>query len=169
MIFIAIPTFFVDVGKVVGFGWGTYSIALMILKLILVYFVFSILKEIARSYDNEALSKRTHNVFTTYMSVNLILFAFLSFSMNIPENPISTFSFILMIASFIMEIIFLVLIRAIRRGKPSKAIFDKIHRNNRNYSALLPLSVADKNSAEEHGDTCPRCHAEPFTSNENAK
>ena len=124
MIFISLPTVFVDVGKAVAFGWSTYSIALLFLKLILVYFIFAILKSIVKDYDNEALIKRAHSVSTIYISLNLVLLAFLSFSMNVSGDFWNIISITLVVAVLIMEVIFLVLIRAVRRTKPSIAIFD---------------------------------------------
>ena len=120
MIFISIPTIFVNVDQAIGFGWHIYSIALLMLNLILVYFIFTVLKVIVNNYNNYALSNRTHNLFTVYMSLNLILLAFLSFSVNVPEDISLTISFILAIATLIMNIVFLVLIRAIRRASDSE-------------------------------------------------
>jgi len=125
MIFISLPTVFVDVGKAVDFGWGTYAIALLFLKLMLVYFIFSILKGIAKDFGEKALIERTNKVYTFYITLNLILLAFTSFSMNLSGHFWDSVGFILMIVGLIMEIIFLVLIRTIRRAKPSETVFDQ--------------------------------------------
>lgn len=115
MIFISIPMFFVNADQAIGFGWHIYSMALLILNLILVYFIFSVLKVIVNNYDNKALINRTYKTFNFYMSLSLIQLAFLSFSINIHEDIALTIAFILAIAVFIMNIVFLVLIRAIRQ------------------------------------------------------
>lgn len=125
MIFISLPTVFVDVGKAVAFGWSTYAIALLFLKLMLVYFLFSILKGIAKDFGEKALIERTNKVYTFYITLNLILLAFTSFSMNVSGDFWVSIGFILMISSLIMEIIFLVLIRAIRRSEPTRTAIDK--------------------------------------------
>jgi len=125
MIFISLPTVFINVGEAGVFGWSTYAMALMILKLMLVYFLFSILKAIVKDYGEKALIERTNKVYTFYITLNLILLAFTSFSMNLSGYFWDSVGFILMIAGLIMEIIFLVLIRAIRRADSSKVVSDK--------------------------------------------
>ena len=124
MIFISLPTVFVDVGKAVDFGWSTYAIALLFLKLMLVYFLFLILKCIAKDFGEKSLIERTNKVYTLYINLNLIMLAFTSFSMNLSVHFWDSVGFILMIVSLIMEIIFLVLIRTIRRANLSKTVFD---------------------------------------------
>lgn len=115
MILISVPTIFLNVHEAVDFGWAIYSSVLLVLQLIVVYLLFSILKSIVKDYDNEALIKRTHSVSTIYISLNLFILAFLSFSMNVSGSFWEVISVVLLVAGFIMEIVFLVLIRNIRR------------------------------------------------------
>lgn len=116
MIFISLPTIFVDVHQ--ALGWEIYSNVLIVLNLILVYFIFSIFKEIVQSVDHEELSKHTTGVFNVYMVVHLIYLTFLSFSVNLSENIMVTVNVVLTIATIVMNIAFLVLIRAIRKNVP---------------------------------------------------
>jgi len=44
MIFASIPTIFINLDEVNTFGWGTYAIILLFLKLILAYFLLLTLK-----------------------------------------------------------------------------------------------------------------------------
>lgn len=120
MIFISIPTFFLNTGETIGLGWEIYSIVFAVLKLIVVYFLFSILNSIVEDYDHQALIKRTHSVFTIYITLNLVFLAFFSFSMNVSGSAWETITIILMVAVFIFEIIFLILIKAIQRVEPTK-------------------------------------------------
>ncbi|WP_210470655.1 hypothetical protein [Sporosarcina sp. 6E9] len=118
MIFVSIPTTFVNLDGVISFGWGIYSAGLLFLKLILAYAVFLILKRIVEDYEHTALINRTNTVFTFYMTFNLLSLAFLSFSMNMPSH---SWLAVVAILTFIMEIIFIVLIRAIRNAEPVHA------------------------------------------------
>ena len=118
MIFVSIPTVFVNLIEVSSFGWGVYAIVLLFLKLILAYFLFLILKSIVADYDHTALIHRTNTVYTFYITLNLLSLAFTSFSMNVSGQFWVVFGGLLIIATFIMEIVFLFLIRAIRKAVP---------------------------------------------------
>jgi len=114
LIFFSIPTFFIDIYKISGFEWQAYSITLMAIHLILVYFTFNFLIDIVKS-DYPTITTRTKRNFSLYISIHLIQLAFLSFSINIPGNISLTIGLILTVATLIMTISFLVLIRAIRK------------------------------------------------------
>jgi hypothetical protein len=117
MIFVSIPTIFVNLDEVFSLGWSIYTPVLLFLKLILAYSVFLILKNIVEDYEHAALIYRTNTVFTFYISLNLLSLAFASFSMNVPVSFWIVVGTVLAFANFIMEIIFLVLIRAIRKAE----------------------------------------------------
>lgn len=114
MIFISFPTIFINVHEVIALDWMIYSITLMILNLILVYFTFSILKDIVKSHER-AIIERTQRIFTLYISIHLIQLLYLSFSMNLPENISLLIGVSLVITTLIMTIVFLILIRSIRK------------------------------------------------------
>lgn len=114
MIFISLPTIFVNVHEVIALDWVIYSIILMILHLILVYFTFSIFNDIVKNYT-QAIIERTQRIFTLYISIHLIQLLFLSFSMNVPSDISLTITAILAIITLIMTIVFLILIRVIRK------------------------------------------------------
>ena len=118
MIFVSIPTVFINLDEVNSLGWGIYTTVLLFLKLILTYFLFLILKTIVKDYDHTALINRTNTVFTFYITLNLLSLAFTSFSMNVSGSFWDVFGGLLIFATFIMEIVFLVLIRSIRKVEP---------------------------------------------------
>ena len=118
MIFVSIPTVFVNLIEVSSFGWGAYAIVLLFLKLIHAYFLFLILKTITKEYNHTALMDRTNTVYTFYITLNLLSLAFTSFSMNVSGSFWVVFGGLLIFATFIMEIVFLVLIRSIRKAEP---------------------------------------------------
>ncbi len=115
MIFFSIPTIFLNVHEATDIGWEIYSMALMTLQLILVYFLFLILKAIVEDYANEILIKKTQRTFTIYIAINLAVLAFLSFSTNVFGIFWEVISIVLLVTGFIMEFVFLFLIRSIRR------------------------------------------------------
>lgn len=119
MVLISFPTMFITEGEAISFGWNAYTTALLFLNIILSYFIFSILINIAQDYGDKALIQRTEKTFTIYISFNLAVLAFLSFSMNVSGDFWASFTLMIMFASFIMEIVFLVLMRAVRRSVPS--------------------------------------------------
>ena len=70
MIFVSIPTVFINLDEVNSFGWGIYTTVLLFSKLILVYFLFLTLKTIVKDYEHTALIDRTNTVFTFYITLN---------------------------------------------------------------------------------------------------
>ncbi|WP_318614802.1 hypothetical protein [Sporosarcina sp. YIM B06819] len=115
---ISIPAVFVNL-SVPNLGmWESYSVLLFFLKLIIAYFLFTILKSIVNDYANQALIHRTKNVYSFYIAVHLASLLLMSFSMNMPEYPWLTFVAALAIGTFIMDIAFLLLLGAIRRAEP---------------------------------------------------
>lgn len=115
MIFISLPTLFLSAYEVADLGWTVYSSALLTLQLILVYFLFSILKVIAKNDNNEALIKKTQRTSTIYIALNLVILAFSSFSMNVSGIFWEVTSLVLLVAGLTMEIVFLILVWNIRR------------------------------------------------------
>ena len=119
MIFVSFPTVFVNIGETTSLGWNIYSIALMILKLIVVFFLFSVLLGIANEYGESGLLNRTNRVYSLFISLNLLFLTALSFAINMPEVVGGTIMIVLIIATLIMEFVFLALLRAIRRAIPN--------------------------------------------------
>lgn len=115
---ITIPAVFVDLSAPNLGMWEFYSVSLFFLKLIVAYFLFDVLKIIVADYGNQRLIQRTKNVYTFYITIHLASLFLMSFSMNMPEYPWATFVVALAIGGLIMDIAFLLLLGAIRRGEP---------------------------------------------------
>lgn len=118
MIFISFPTIFVNVHEQTHILLNAYSILLMMLQLIVVYFIFRLLKEIAADYEDSLLMKRTNRTFTIYMITHLIYLAASTFSPNLSGDTWMLFILSLMFISLIMDVVFLILVRAVRRKVP---------------------------------------------------
>ena len=124
-VFISLPSVIVNLSDAdLQFGWSTYAILCFILKLIMGYYLFLVLRDVAKAFGDRALQQRTESTFKFYVAIHLISYAILSFSMNMQENGVV----ILLLASAIgvlgMDIAFLFLIRAIRRVSPEQLRVD---------------------------------------------
>ncbi|WP_172372623.1 hypothetical protein [Sporosarcina jiandibaonis] len=118
LIFLSVPSVFVNLSKVHSLGWGIYTPVLIFVKLILAYFLFLILKNIVKDYNHAALIARTNTVYTFYITSYLLSLAYASFAMNVSGDFWIAGGVVIAFATFIMSIIFLVQIRAIRKAEP---------------------------------------------------
>lgn len=118
LVFISFPTLVVDVNKVTTLGWTSYAMFLAIAKLILVYYLFLLFKEMLQ--DSTVLLKRIDSTFIAYMIVNFIVLLHMSFSVNLPDHRFQLIALIIILSALIMEISLLVLIRTIRREVPDE-------------------------------------------------
>lgn len=118
-IFISFPSIFINLSENHLIGWEMYSFALLISKLIVAYFLFAVLKSIVHDYSDRELINRTNYLFNFYVGIHLLTLFLSSFAMNVPEGLWMTAPLILGIGVVIMDIAFLLLIRAIRRQEPA--------------------------------------------------
>src|SRR6185312_6549751 len=77
-IFIAIPAVFINLSEPNLGMWEIYSVALTFLKLIVAYFLFTVLKSIVNDYGNRVLINRVKNVYTFYIAIHLSMLLLLS-------------------------------------------------------------------------------------------
>lgn len=117
---VSIPAVFVNLSVPYLGMWEIYSVALAVLKLIVAYFLFAVLKNIVHDYGcgYQLLINRTKNVYNFYIAIHLTMLMLLSFSMNMAGDSWSVLLVILGIGVVIMDIAFLLLIGAIRRAEP---------------------------------------------------
>ena len=116
----AIPSVFINLSDpALSTGWAAYAMLLSAFKLISAYYLFVLLTDVVKAFGDQALQNRTKTTFTSFVAVHLITLAILSFSMNMPgEDWIAFTSIISGIAVVLMDILFLLLIGAIRRVSP---------------------------------------------------
>ena len=120
-IIISFPAVFVNLSAPDLGMWEIYAVALFVLKLIVVYFLFTVLKSIVIDYGYQVLIKRTKNVYMFYISAHLSMLMLMSFSMNIEWG---TLTFMLTMWILVIDIMFLLLVAAIRRTKPHETAHD---------------------------------------------
>jgi hypothetical protein len=109
LIFLSIPTLFIENQAVVQMSGATIYLSLMgILNLILAYYIFQLMVSIATKWEDKALIQHTTTLFRIYM-VLMFFFTFLeSFSMNMTESTIMGFHVFSSIIGLVMNIFFLV-------------------------------------------------------------
>lgn len=119
-IFISFPSIFINLSEVHHSGWEIYGTTLLVLKLIVVYFIFAVLKSIVHDFADRALISRTNRVFNFYIGIHLLALFLSSFSMNVSGDLWMAFPFTLGLGVVIMDIAFLLLLGAIRRKEPDQ-------------------------------------------------
>jgi hypothetical protein len=92
-----------------------YMLAIVIIKLVLVFFVFKLMLSIGRERGDETLIKRTSSTFRIYMYVMLISSFLQTFFININGDFLMGLMILMIVSSMIMEITFLVLLRRYRK------------------------------------------------------
>ena len=123
-IVISFPTVFVDLSALALGLREIYSVALFVLNLIVIYFLFTVLKSIVIDYGYQVLIKRTKSVYMFYIAIHLPVLMLMSFSMNIVEDQYGTLTFMLTVGTLVLDIMFLLLLAAIRNAKPQQTAHD---------------------------------------------
>ncbi|MGG1572406.1 hypothetical protein [Fictibacillus sp. NRS-1165] len=95
--------------------WPIYTQVIAILKLILVFYVFHILLDIARRKGDQQLYASARHRLIAYMAVMLILNITLPFTMNFIGNLVTAYTVLFLLLSLLAEIMFLLLLRKYRK------------------------------------------------------
>ncbi|MET0786447.1 MAG: hypothetical protein ABWY25_07070 [Paenisporosarcina sp.] len=98
--------------------WGIYTTATGLLDLILVYFLFQLIKKVVELLHSPELSIKTENTYKGYMVVMLIILFIQSFLINMSEQTATGFAIFLGLAGFITQITFLVFLRTLQKQFP---------------------------------------------------
>ncbi len=115
---LSIPTFFYQTETGAGqftdhFNW--YLTVLTLGHFILIFYVFQLIVEIAKTSGDDSFVRRSSNTFITYFIVTFVVYIWTSFSMNFPINSEwATITTVLLVISFIMGIVFLSLLWSTR-------------------------------------------------------
>lgn len=123
LLFISIPTVFVQqnagadqLGQIPFLtGWPLYMTVLGVSKLILVFYIFQLIMAIVKEHGDYALIDRTTKTFYTYIIVMVLTMIVHSFSINFSTEQFLVVMIISLVVGFIMEILFLVLLRRLRK------------------------------------------------------
>lgn len=123
LIFISIPSVFIqqNVGinqlEQLSFlsGWSLYMIVLDLVKLILVFYIFQLIMTIVHKHADDGLIRRSSRTFSIYIIVKLIATIANPFAINLSGDGLLWIVLITIIISFIMEIVFLILLWSLRK------------------------------------------------------
>ncbi|MDW0118231.1 hypothetical protein QTL97_14960 [Sporosarcina thermotolerans] len=118
-VFVSLPTVFINLSdSALPFGWSIYESMLSILKLVIAFYLFLVLMEVAKIFGNVALHNRAQTTFKYFVTIHFAILTVMSFSMNVSGDGWVALTVILIIAGVLMDILFLLLIRAFRRVSP---------------------------------------------------
>ena len=98
--------------------WGMYTSAMGVLDLILVYFLFQLIKKVVELLHSPELTIRTENTYKGYMVVMLIILLIQPFVINMSEQTATGFTIFISLAGIITQITFLVFLRTLQKQFP---------------------------------------------------
>lgn len=121
--FVSFPSVFVNLSEIpLPFGWSTYAGFLLVFKLIIGFYLFFVLIEATKTLGDQALQQRAENTFKFFVAIQLFTLALQSFSMNVSGDGWVALSLFSLLSSLIVDILFLLLIGAIRRASPEQLV-----------------------------------------------
>jgi hypothetical protein len=120
LMLVSIPTFFISqqsLNQPTGGmeWWGYYGTILSILKIILVYFIFQLIRNVVQTLHSVELAKRTESMYRWYMGVMLIVTFIQPFLINFSGNGNGVLIIVLIASALIIEIVFLFFLRSIQK------------------------------------------------------
>lgn len=123
---ISVPNFFLNDQMIQQMELFKYYPSLLsLVKIVLVYYLFGLLQVVAKMLPTEEAFDRTNRMFSWYMIVTLSTSLTQSFLMNISMDISIPLMIIVMVASFIIEIAFLVYLRNIQKKFSKDSVIEK--------------------------------------------
>ncbi|MFJ7827196.1 hypothetical protein [Psychrobacillus sp. NPDC096623] len=123
---ISVPNFFLNEQMIPQLKWLVYYPSLLSLfKIVLVYYLFVLLRVVVKLLPTDEALNRTNRMFSWYMLVTLGTSLTQSFLMNIPMDISMTLMIIVIVASFIIEVSFLVYLRHLQKQFPKDSVIEK--------------------------------------------
>jgi len=123
---ISVPNFFLNDQIIQQTQWlEYYPVLLNLIKIVLIYYLFILLRVVVKLLPTEEALYKTNRMFSWYLVVALSTSLVQSFLKNIPMNTGIQLLIILIAASFIIEISFLVYLRNIQKLFPKDGVIEK--------------------------------------------
>lgn len=121
----SIPSVFVNLsGPELAYSWTVYGNGLFIINMIVAFYLFLLLMEIVKTLGITALIQRTSTTFKYFIGFYLFSFALMSFLVNTSGDGWIALNLIATIGVLIMDIVFLILLGAIRKAAPDSVQID---------------------------------------------
>ena len=98
--------------------WGIYTTATGVLDLILVYFLFQLIKRVVELLNSPELTIKTENTYKGYMVVMLSILFIQTFLTNLSEHTATGFAIFIILVGVITQITFLVFLRTLQKKFP---------------------------------------------------
>lgn len=114
MILFSMPSVVIDFNLVDSGPWYYYSNFLFTAELVMVFYLFRMLKEIAITTGEKALEGRTRILFNIYIPANLVMLGLGAVMAVIGSDNLEVLAILLVIALLILNIAFLILLNAFR-------------------------------------------------------
>lgn len=121
LLFLSIPNVFINPHLFQNQApewWGIYTTAMGLLDLILVYFLFQLIKKVVELLHYLELTIKTENTYKGYMVVMLIILLIQPFVINMSEHTATGFILFISLAGVITQITFLVFLRTLQKQFP---------------------------------------------------
>lgn len=120
LLFFSIPTLFLDgqfFTKQIGISqwWGIYSNVLSLLDIILVYFLFQLIKEVVKILHSPELTLKTQQMYKWYMIIMLSVLFTQPFLINTNVQLATGLSLLLVAFALIIHIMFIFFLRTIQK------------------------------------------------------
>lgn len=92
-------------------GWWWYEQALTILTLVVAFYIFTLMLDIAKKLEHQELLIKTQNTFKWYMGVSLLFMCTHPFLINVSRDMQIAYAFITTPFYIVITVLFLVLLR----------------------------------------------------------
>jgi len=120
LLFFSIPTVFLDgpfFSQQIGISewWGVYSNVLSLLDIILVYFLFQLIKDVVKILHSPELTIKTEQMYKWYMIIMLTVLFIQPFFINLGGQLAIGFGILLVASALITQITFLFFLRTIQK------------------------------------------------------
>lgn len=126
LVIISVPNFFLNDQMIQQIEWlKHYPSLLALIKIVLVYYLFILLLGVAKLLPTDEALFRTNRMFSWYMVIMLSTSLTQPFFMNISMNISIPLMIIVIIASFLIELSFLIYLRNIQKCFPKDNVFEK--------------------------------------------
>ncbi|WP_391117918.1 hypothetical protein [Psychrobacillus sp. L3] len=125
LVIASIPNFFLNDQVIQQSGWFSYyPIFLSLLKVILVYFLFDLLRGVAKLLPSNGVLQTTNRMYTWYLTIVLGSLFVQSLLMNFPINIAFSAMIFIVISVLVIEISFLFYLRNMQKRFPSDGLFN---------------------------------------------
>lgn len=97
--------------------WYIYFLMMQLGKIILVFYIFKLIMEFVKEHGDKRIIERSSKTFTIYLITMLTLQIMHSFLINFSNDAAVALTVFSIVVALIMEIVFLVLIRAVGKQR----------------------------------------------------